>query len=52
MTDQVSSASHADAATRKNGLEPRRGAARELSANDRLFLKSLRIAPRLPEVKV
>ena len=35
-----------------NGLAPRRPAARELSASDRLFLKSLRIAPdELPEVK-
>ena len=34
------------------GLVPRRPAARELSASDRLFLKSLRIAPdELPEVK-
>jgi hypothetical protein len=35
-----------------NGLAPRRPAPRELSASDRLFLKSLRIAPdELPEVK-
>ena len=35
-----------------NGLVPRRPVARELSASDRLFLKSLRIAPdELPEVK-
>jgi hypothetical protein len=35
-----------------NGLTPRRPVARELSASDRLFLKSLRIAPdELPEVK-
>ena len=35
-----------------NGLAPRRPVARELSASDRLFLKSLRIAPdELPEVK-
>ena len=35
-----------------NGLAPRRPAARELSPSDRLFLKSLRIAPdELPEVK-
>lgn len=35
-----------------NGLMPRRPPARELSASDRLFLKSLRIAPdELPEVK-
>ena len=34
------------------GLIPRRPVARELSASDRLFLKSLRIAPdELPEVK-
>ena len=34
------------------GLAPRRPAMRELSASDRLFLKSLRIAPdELPEVK-
>jgi hypothetical protein len=34
------------------GLVPRRPVARELSASDRLFLKSLRIAPdELPEVK-
>ena len=34
------------------GLAPRRPASRELSASDRLFLKSLRIAPdELPEVK-
>jgi hypothetical protein len=35
-----------------NGLLPRRPSIRELSASDRLFLKSLRIAPdELPEVK-
>ena len=35
-----------------NGLTPRRPVTRELSASDRLFLKSLRIAPdELPEVK-
>jgi hypothetical protein len=35
-----------------NGLAPRRPVVRELSASDRLFLKSLRIAPdELPEVK-
>jgi hypothetical protein len=35
-----------------HGLVPRRPVARELSASDRLFLKSLRIAPdELPEVK-
>ena len=35
-----------------SGLTPRRPASRELSASDRLFLKSLRIAPdELPEVK-
>jgi hypothetical protein len=35
-----------------NGLLPRRLSVRELSASDRLFLKSLRIAPdELPEVK-
>ena len=34
------------------GLVPRRPVTRELSASDRLFLKSLRIAPdELPEVK-
>jgi hypothetical protein len=34
------------------GLAPRRPPMRELSASDRLFLKSLRIAPdELPEVK-
>jgi hypothetical protein len=34
------------------GLAPRRPITRELSASDRLFLKSLRIAPdELPEVK-
>ena len=34
------------------GLAPRRPVTRELSASDRLFLKSLRIAPdELPEVK-
>ena len=34
------------------GLAPRRPVIRELSASDRLFLKSLRIAPdELPEVK-
>ena len=34
------------------GLSPRRPVTRELSASDRLFLKSLRIAPdELPEVK-
>jgi hypothetical protein len=34
------------------GLTPRRPVTRELSASDRLFLKSLRIAPdELPEVK-
>jgi hypothetical protein len=34
------------------GLTPRRPLTRELSASDRLFLKSLRIAPdELPEVK-
>ena len=34
------------------GLTPRRPVSRELSASDRLFLKSLRIAPdELPEVK-
>jgi hypothetical protein len=34
------------------GLAPRRPGSRELSASDRLFLKSLRIAPdELPEVK-
>jgi hypothetical protein len=34
------------------GLAPRRPISRELSASDRLFLKSLRIAPdELPEVK-
>ncbi len=34
------------------GLVPRRPIVRELSASDRLFLKSLRIAPdELPEVK-
>ena len=34
------------------GLTPRRQVSRELSASDRLFLKSLRIAPdELPEVK-
>jgi hypothetical protein len=34
------------------GLTPRRPVNRELSASDRLFLKSLRIAPdELPEVK-
>lgn len=34
------------------GLAPRRAGSRELSASDRLFLKSLRIAPdELPEVK-
>jgi hypothetical protein len=33
-------------------LTPRRPTSRELSASDRLFLKSLRIAPdELPEVK-
>jgi hypothetical protein len=35
-----------------SGLTPRRPVSRELSASDRLFLKSLRIAPdELPEVK-
>jgi hypothetical protein len=35
-----------------NGILPRRPSTRELSASDRLFLKSLRIAPdELPEVK-
>jgi len=35
-----------------NGIMPRRSSMRELSASDRLFLKSLRIAPdELPEVK-
>jgi hypothetical protein len=35
-----------------NGILPRRSSMRELSASDRLFLKSLRIAPdELPEVK-
>jgi hypothetical protein len=35
-----------------NSLAPRRPVVRELSASDRLFLKSLRIAPdELPEVK-
>jgi len=34
------------------GLAPRRSGSRELSASDRLFLKSLRIAPdELPEAK-
>ncbi|MEO5819108.1 MAG: hypothetical protein ABIT71_01270 [Vicinamibacteraceae bacterium] len=34
------------------GLAPRRPVSRDLSASDRLFLKSLRIAPdELPEVK-
>jgi hypothetical protein len=40
------------AAPGSNGLAPRRPVTRELSASDRLFLKSLRIAPdELPEVK-
>jgi hypothetical protein len=35
-----------------HGIAPRRPSMRELSASDRLFLKSLRIAPdELPEVK-
>jgi hypothetical protein len=35
-----------------HGIAPRRPSTRELSASDRLFLKSLRIAPdELPEVK-
>jgi hypothetical protein len=35
-----------------HGMAPRRPSMRELSASDRLFLKSLRIAPdELPEVK-
>lgn len=35
-----------------HGIAPRRPSIRELSASDRLFLKSLRIAPdELPEVK-
>ena len=35
-----------------HGILPRRPSMRELSASDRLFLKSLRIAPdELPEVK-
>ena len=48
----VSSASGGAGNLGTNGLAPRRPAARELSASDRLFLKSLRIAPdELPEVK-
>ena len=47
-----STASNAAGNVGTNGLVPRRPIARELSASDRLFLKSLRIAPdELPEVK-
>ena len=47
-----SSASSGAGSLGTNGLAPRRPVARELSASDRLFLKSLRIAPdELPEVK-
>src|SRR4051812_24236453 len=46
------STSGAAASSTNGGLAPRRPVARELSASDRLFLKSLRIAPdELPEVK-
>ena len=42
----------ASSASGSNGILPRRSSMRELSASDRLFLKSLRIAPdELPEVK-
>lgn len=49
-----STASNGGASTSgaSGGLTPRRPVSRELSASDRLFLKSLRIAPdELPEVK-
>ena len=45
-------ATGASPATGSIGIVPRRPSMRELSASDRLFLKSLRIAPdELPEVK-
>ena len=45
-------ATGATSAPGSNGILPRRSSMRELSASDRLFLKSLRIAPEeLPEVK-
>jgi hypothetical protein len=48
----TSSNSGAAAPGGNSGLTPRRPVSRELSASDRLFLKSLRIAPdELPEVK-
>ena len=47
-----STASNSGASAPGSGLTPRRPVSRELSASDRLFLKSLRIAPdELPEVK-
>ena len=52
FTPGQAASSAGQAAPGSNGLAPRRPMTRELSASDRLFLKSLRIAPdELPEVK-
>jgi hypothetical protein len=51
-TPGATPATGATSAPGSNGILPRRSSMRELSASDRLFLKSLRIAPdELPEVK-
>jgi hypothetical protein len=51
-TANPSSTPTAGATHGPNAILPRRASMRELSASDRLFLKSLRIAPdELPEVK-
>jgi hypothetical protein len=52
FTGGLGSPTPGPASSGPGGLAPRRPPMRELSASDRLFLKSLRIAPdELPEVK-